>query len=130
VVNSDCPVINNVCVSDDASANPIGTCQYYFDCSTESCAPGFVCDSFLTNKCTAPLQNEPECNPPDGRLANLVVCATVPSLPRVIGLSGVAAPDSPGMVQCETSASTSPINSNDALECIAEIEAALNSVCQ
>ena len=60
-------------------------------------------------------------------------CASNAGCPQIVAaqahLSGVGAPDSPNAVQCTvapnlTTPSTTKINSNDALECLTQVEAA------
>ncbi len=139
-----------ICV--DAGLNPTGACKTAADCQAGSacifkdgtgtvrarcvdgaipsctsdahCAPGYVCPSG-------------RCELPSIAICDVAVPATTPvvcdSIPEtttpqeVVRLVGVVPPDSPDAVTCETPplAATS-LNSNDALECIALIEAQAN----
>ena len=67
------------------------------------------------------------CN--SGALTSSVVCATLPP-PPILTLKGEGDPDSTNAVQCLPSIFLNgPINSNDALACIAQIEAAIVQIC-
>jgi len=87
------------------------------------CFPGQQCVTtcvfgFCTSRCALPCTDNALCPPIPGPTARL---------------SGVSAPDSPNALECtlllnsffNTTATTEKINSNDALECIEQVEATL-----
>jgi hypothetical protein len=99
---------------------PPGTCDASY-CSTSSlqlCSAGALC--MVTGEtCVFGLFGVGSCRKPCGSSAD---CP-----PRFAGggaLSGVSPADSPNVVQCQAGAQLPvPINSNDALECLARVEA-------
>lgn len=119
--NADCTV--GACFFADPNlGTPFDTCfdDELHSCSKDSqCASGFSCSGGLCKmayslSCGSEVPSTP------------IVCASLPELTfSLAGLSGVGPADSAAVVTCEGTS----INSNDALECLAQIETTLGQTC-
>jgi len=101
--NADCPG-TELC-----EGSPLGSCVVDGDCPISgSCSSANTCDPLVCSQ-------DADCQLPASTLS----------------LTGVAGPDSPDPVTCsDIQAATSElVNSNDALECIAQIETAIGQAC-
>jgi hypothetical protein len=125
----DCPGLDQICYTEDALYGMEGgfcpevgsVCSVDADCSV-----GFSC---VDGGCQIPANEATVCNV-GALLPSPVVCATLPPLP-ILTLGGVAPADSSDSVQCAVVplSSSEAINSNDALECITQIETAIGQAC-